>query len=215
MSTFDREFDKILGEAYFGGSPYERVSGIKRHVTFEARRPGDVNRSRKFDAHDDTYFSPEVAKFVDIYKKYYRPEDSGGAAITTASTGPGSDIRNTFINLFGDVEMYLQDVPGMILYTVPDRDGKSEMYDDPSQPKVKGMNLRAHHDLLESDDVRMDSKGLHINPGMNSQGATYGAVKTVSELLEENAFTLEVDIKRVDHNIEPNFDTFYPADLYN
>ena len=32
---FDSEINRILNENYFGGSPHEQASGIKRHVTFE------------------------------------------------------------------------------------------------------------------------------------------------------------------------------------
>ena len=208
MSTFDKEFDKLLGEAYFGGSPYERTSGIKRHITFEARGPS----TNKFDSHDEEYFSPEVIKFVKIYKEYYKPEESGGGAIISASTGPGSDIRNTFINMFGDVEMYLQDAENMLLYVAPERGG--EMFEDPDQPKIKGMALRAHHELAHSDVVSASSEGIRINPGANSGGSLYGPVKTISELLQENMFTVEVDLKRTDPGLQPHFDTFFPADVH-
>jgi len=210
MSTFDKEFDKLLGEAYFGGSPYERVNGVKKHITFENRR-GEAERMTKFTALDEEYMSPEVKKFVTLYKQFYRPEDSGKSAITTASTGPGSDIRNTFLNLFGDVELYLQDVEGMLLYVAPERGGP--LYEDPDQPKIKGMSLRAYFELSSSDQVSASSEGIRVNPGMNTQGALYGPVKTVSELLQENTFVLEVDIKRLDPSLKPNFDTFFPADI--
>lgn len=208
MSTFDKEFDRLLGEAYFGGSPYERASGVKKQITFEARGPS----TNKFDSHDVEYFSPEVAKFVKIYKEYYKPEESGGGAITSASTGPGSDIRNMFLNMFGDVEMYLQDTDNMLLYVVPERGG--DMFDDPNQPKIKGMAIRAHHELSNSDVVTASSEGIRVNPGVNGKGALYGPVKTVSELLEENRFTMEIDIKRVDSGLQPHFDTFFPADIH-
>jgi hypothetical protein len=33
--AFDDEINRILNETYFGGSPHEQATGIKRHVTFE------------------------------------------------------------------------------------------------------------------------------------------------------------------------------------
>ena len=35
MSKFDEYIHNILEETYFGGSPYERATRIKRHITFE------------------------------------------------------------------------------------------------------------------------------------------------------------------------------------
>jgi hypothetical protein len=43
MSKFDDFIHNILEEAYFGGSPYERLSGIKKHVTFEEEAESDEN----------------------------------------------------------------------------------------------------------------------------------------------------------------------------
>ena len=50
--NFDDHINKILNEAYFGG-PAEKMSGIKRHVTFE-------------DAAADTYSSSEVKAMQDL-----------------------------------------------------------------------------------------------------------------------------------------------------
>lgn len=39
MNNFDSQLNKLLQETYFGGSPNEQVTGIKRHVTFEQDQP--------------------------------------------------------------------------------------------------------------------------------------------------------------------------------
>lgn len=39
MNNFDKQLNKLLQESYFGGSPNERATGIKRHVTFEQDSP--------------------------------------------------------------------------------------------------------------------------------------------------------------------------------
>ena len=41
---FDSEINRILQENYFGGSPYEQATGIKRHITFEET---DEEKARK------------------------------------------------------------------------------------------------------------------------------------------------------------------------
>jgi hypothetical protein len=35
MNNFDAYIQSILEETYFGGSPYERITRVKRHITFE------------------------------------------------------------------------------------------------------------------------------------------------------------------------------------
>ena len=35
MNNFDTYIQSILEETYFGGSPYERITRVKRHITFE------------------------------------------------------------------------------------------------------------------------------------------------------------------------------------
>lgn len=35
MNNFDTQLNKLLQETYFGGSPNEQITGVKRHVTFE------------------------------------------------------------------------------------------------------------------------------------------------------------------------------------
>lgn len=39
MNNFDTQLNKLLQETYFGGSPNEQATGIKRHVTFEQDAP--------------------------------------------------------------------------------------------------------------------------------------------------------------------------------
>ena len=39
MNNFDTQLNKLLQETYFGGSPNEQATGIKRHVTFEQDQP--------------------------------------------------------------------------------------------------------------------------------------------------------------------------------
>ena len=39
MNNFDTQLNKLLQETYFGGSPNEQATGIKRHVTFEQDTP--------------------------------------------------------------------------------------------------------------------------------------------------------------------------------
>lgn len=59
MSQFDNYIHKILEETYFGGSPYERISGIKRHITFE----------EDSDDTDDTPVESDEESMEDIIKR--------------------------------------------------------------------------------------------------------------------------------------------------
>ena len=51
MNNFDTQLNKLLQETYFGGSPNEQVTGIKRHVTFEQDQPttefGETSQRKK------------------------------------------------------------------------------------------------------------------------------------------------------------------------
>jgi hypothetical protein len=52
MSKFDEYIHNILEETYFGGSPYERTTRIKRHITFEENE--DPFDSDSFDDESDS-----------------------------------------------------------------------------------------------------------------------------------------------------------------
>jgi len=45
--------DSILQEQYFGGSPYERASGTKKHITFEENITGDARLDAEQDFAED------------------------------------------------------------------------------------------------------------------------------------------------------------------
>lgn len=211
MKTFDSEFDRILAEAVFGGNPYEQATGIKRHMTFEGKRSssGDsVDTARKFRDIDIEACSPQVKEFLEYYQKMYRLEDSGGGAIKTASTQPGSEIQRYFINKFGNVLMSLTLNDEYLMYTVPERvAGQMISYVDDQQPTINGLHLLAQSPLYGAD-VQASTEGLHVN------GATYGPEKTVAEILQDNLMTLEVHVKRTNPDANSLLDTFFPLSSY-
>ena len=64
--TFDESVNNILHENYFGGSPHERMSGIKRHVTFE-----DADEESKDILQDpEKYMSKLATQRRQIEKQY-------------------------------------------------------------------------------------------------------------------------------------------------
>lgn len=70
--TFDKLVNSLLEENYFGGSPYERASRIKKHVTFEDASDGE---SERFDAEQD--FTDDTREWEDT-AKVEEPEDKEG-----------------------------------------------------------------------------------------------------------------------------------------
>lgn len=57
--NFDKAVDQVLRENYFGGTPYERVTGIKRQVTFE---PDPIEEDALDDAIKDWQRSDKKKK---------------------------------------------------------------------------------------------------------------------------------------------------------
>ena len=123
MNTFDQQLNRLLSETYFGGSPYQQATGIKRHITFEnehalgdgaekvSARGRGRNESEAFKVYTnvDKGALGEVArKFFEYVVEINREEPAKvGGMIKTASTGPGSNIRTAFENVFSDLPLTL------------------------------------------------------------------------------------------------------------
>ena len=72
--SFDDAVNKVLQEQYFGGSPFEQITGIKRHVTFEENHHNPLAKQIT-DALNDVppYYSRDegdLARFGDPGKRY-------------------------------------------------------------------------------------------------------------------------------------------------
>jgi hypothetical protein len=125
MNSFDRDTSRILSETYFGGSPHQQATGIKRHITFEDADTilgtgGNVKLSRgrgnhsdgeafgAFDIIDKDSLGPAAREFYDFAMEVNSREPKAkGGIVKTASTDADSDLRKAFLRLFGHVVLTL------------------------------------------------------------------------------------------------------------
>jgi hypothetical protein len=153
MNSFDTQLNSLLNETYFGGSPYERKTRIKRHITFE--QTGEDPRGvigQTLDAIDNEALSPKALALVDLVRAE-NVATSRGARVTGASTDASSKIRSKFLKSFGNtkVTVYSDDnnvyhretkSAPTIIWTSPERSaGEEEQYDR------DGLQITAYHYL--------------------------------------------------------------------
>ena len=71
--SFDDAINKVLQEQYFGGSPFEQASGIKKHIVFEdsGGDKGKIILKRFFEDH-----APYYSRDLEDIEKW--PDHRGG-----------------------------------------------------------------------------------------------------------------------------------------
>ena len=199
MNSFDEQLNSLLTETYFGGSPYERRSRIKRHITFEQNVesiPGvEGGFGQILDAIDNESLSRKALELVDLVRAVNVPA-SRGARVTTASTDDSSKIRSKFVKLFGNTvvtvypdenTVYHRETKSAptIIWTSPERaSGEIEKYNE------DGLQITAYWDLPTSGtlavtrDIGNDRyKVVQALDGAASSEDTFPASLRVKELI--------------------------------
>lgn len=167
MDSFDQQLNSIMEQALFGGSPHERVSGLKRSVTFEQSSPeADTQDYQDVDMNN---ISEQTEELLNVIKsvnneKPHKP----GAMIKNASTDKDSVIRKTFLRLFKHKELtFFPDAaaPGVasetpsIMWVGPERyEGQEDIFDE------DGLMIVAHYPV---------PAGVEIEPHVSKSDITY------------------------------------------
>ena len=219
MNSFDEQLNNLLNETYFGGSPYERQTGIKRQITFEQQEDEPV--MGVLTNIDDNALSPKALKLVNLVRKQNSEEPAAkGGMIKGASTGPGSEIRNAFIRSFGKtmVTVYADENnvfhretsgPPTIIWTAPERiAGEEEQFTDDGLQITAYYHLPATGQLSVTRDIGNDRyKIMHLQDTQGtSEEDSIPAAINVGKLVGK--VVVEVSAKTTDDSREP-FITFY------
>lgn len=126
--SYDDAINKILQEQYFGGSPFEQASGIKKHIVFEdsGGDKGKVILKRFFEDH-----APYYSRDIEDIEKW--PEHRGGnptKASPLAAYVENKDVQTEYDKIIqeelGGAELEKVDVQGCVdgslyVYTLSDK----------------------------------------------------------------------------------------------
>ena len=219
MNSFDQQLNNLLNETYFGGSPYERQTGIKRQITFEQQE--DVPVVGVLTNIDDNALSPKALKLVNLVRKQNSEEPAAkGGMIKGASTGPGSEIRNAFLRSFGNttVTVYADEnnvyhretnSPPTIIWTAPERiAGEEEQFTDDGLQITAYYYLPSTGQLSVTRDIGNDRyKVMHMQD-VQAEGAEDSIPASLPIKKLVGKVTVEVSAKTTNDAREP-FITFY------
>lgn len=210
MDDFDKQLNNIMEQALFGGSPYERVHGRKKHITFEATQETDT---QDFDDVDMNGVSEATQEFVNVIKSVNNEAPhKPGAMIKNASTDKDSVIRKTFMRLFKNKELYFfpdAATPGVasetpeIMWIGPERhDGQQDLFDE------DGLMIVAHYTVPGNVEVEpvVDKRNLRYVIRHGDQQVEYPGELEVGKLMGQ--VTIEVYVRRTDNSSRPIV-TFY------
>ena len=210
MDDFDKQLNNIMEQTLFGGSPYERVHGRKKHITFEA---AEDTVGPDFQDVDLSSMSDRALEFINVIKSVNsETPHKPGAMIKNASTDTDSVIRKTFMRLFKDKLVYFfPDAanPGVasetpeIMWIAPERhEGQQDMYDE------DGMMIVAHYTVPGNVEIEpmVDKKQYRYVVRHGDQQVEYPAEVEVGKLMGE--VTIEVYVRRTDNSSRPIV-TFY------
>ena len=210
MDDFDKQLNNIMEQTLFGGSPYERVHGRKKHITFEA---AEDTVGPDFQDVDLSSMSDRALEFINVIKSVNsETPHKPGAMIKNASTDTDSVIRKTFMRLFKDKLVYFfPDAanPGVasetpeIMWIAPERhEGQQDMYDE------DGMMIVAHYTVPGNLEIEpmVDKKQYRYVVRHGDQQVEYPAEVEVGKLMGE--VTIEVYVRRTDNSSRPIV-TFY------
>jgi len=211
MDDFDKQLNNIMEQTLFGGSPYERVHGRKKHITFEASE--ETEAPADYDDVDISGVSEAAQEFVNVVKSVNSEQPhKPGAMIKNASTDSDSLIRKTFMRLFKNKLLYFfpdAATPGVasetpeIMWIGPERhDGQQDLYDE------DGMMIVAHYTVPGNVEVEpmVDKKQYRYIVRHGEQQVEYPAEVEVGKLMGE--VTIEVYVRRTDESSRPIV-TFY------
>lgn len=210
MDEFDKQLNNIMEQAMFGGSPHERMNGVKKHITFEA---SEENVTQDYNDVDMNGISEATQEFVNVVKSVNNEQPhKPGAMIKNASTDKESVIRKTFMRLFKNKELFFfpeAAAPGVasekpeIMWISPERfEGQQDLFDE------DGLMIVAHYNLPTGVDVEpvVDSKGVRYVVRYGDQQVEYPGSVEVNKLMGQ--VTIEVHVRRTDGSTRP-FVTFY------
>lgn len=217
MDDFDLQLNKLLEQALHGGSPYERATGLKKHISFEATSGVIGSTERGGTAYNDVDMeglSPAAQEFVGLVKSQNdAPPLKKGGMVGGASTDADGVIRKTFLRLFGKKILTFDSSAAnpqtsrenpLIMWVSPERvEGSTIQFDEDGLHVIASYSPNGPIDSITRDLSTSQDRYTVIS---GQEQASYPAQTTVKSLMGK--VTIEVHAKRTDDRLYP-IATFY------